>query len=74
VLGERPDVTIIDERNILDDGYGTIDGAIRAFYAQRPVYVVPPEWQLAQIRAGWATKSIATYPGYSNLLRITRPK
>ena len=31
VLGERPDVTIIDERNIIDDGYVEIDGAIRAF-------------------------------------------
>ena len=42
VLGERPDVTIIDERNILDQGYGTFDAAINRFLPYRPVYLVPP--------------------------------
>jgi hypothetical protein len=70
VLGERPDVTIIDERNILDDGYGTIDGAIGRFLASRPVYVVPPYWELDSIVATWETEPISTYSGYTDLLRI----
>jgi hypothetical protein len=70
VLGERPDIKIIDERNILDDGYGTIDYAITAFLGQRPVYVVPPYWQLDRLVATWETETISTYAGYTDLLRI----
>ena len=70
MLGERPDVTIIDERNILDDGYGTINGAITRFIATRPVYVVPPFWEFDDIVATWQTETISTYPGYTDLLRI----
>ncbi|HEX3220375.1 MAG TPA: DUF2723 domain-containing protein [Candidatus Limnocylindria bacterium] len=70
VLGERPDVKIIDERNILDDGYGTIDGAIERFVDSRPVYVVPPFWELDDILATWQTETTSTYPGYTDLLRI----
>jgi hypothetical protein len=74
VLGERPDVTIIDERNILDDGYGTIDSAISTFLQQRPVYVVPPYWELDRLVATWETETISTYAGYTDLLRIEARK
>jgi MFS family permease len=70
VLGERPDVMIIDERNILDDGYGTIDGAIDRFLPYRPVYVVPPYWELDHLATTWETETIPTYAGYTDLLRI----
>jgi hypothetical protein len=70
VLGDRPDITILDERNILDDGYGTIDGAIDRFLGYRPVYVVPPFWELDQITVTWQTQTVPTYPGYTDLLRI----
>ena len=74
VLGERPDVTIIDERNILDDGYRTMRNAIRSFYGRRPVYVVPPEWEYRRITAQWETSTVSTYPGYTNLLLIEGPR
>ena len=74
VLGERPDVTIIDERNILDDGYRTMRNAIRSFYGRRPVYVVPPEWEYRRITTQWETSTVRTYPGYTNLLRIDGPR
>jgi transmembrane protein TMEM260 (protein O-mannosyltransferase) len=70
VLGERPDITIIDERNILDRGYGTIDAAIERFLPYRPVYLVPPYWELDHLVALWETETIPTYPGYTNLLRV----
>lgn len=70
VLGERPDITIIDERNILDDGYLTIDRAIATFRRSRPVYVVPPHWERENILETWDTRTIATYPGYLDLLLI----
>jgi hypothetical protein len=74
VLGERPDVTIIDERNILDDGYRTMHNAISAHYGQRPVFVVPPSWEYPRIIQDWYTSSVATYPGYSELLQIEGPR
>ncbi|TMB48671.1 MAG: hypothetical protein E6J50_09645 [Chloroflexi bacterium] len=70
VLGERPDVTIIDERNILDDGYVTIDGAIRRFLGKRPVYVVPPDWNRDRIVATFSTEWVETRPLFSSLLHI----
>jgi hypothetical protein len=70
VLGERPDVKIIDERNIIDDGYGTIDIAIETFLGRRPVYVVPPHWELERILATWRTATVPTFAGYTDLLRI----
>ena len=71
ILGERPDVKIIDERNIIDDGYGTIDRAIDSFLGRgRPVYVVPPIWELDRIHATWETQTVPTYAGYTELLMI----
>ena len=70
ILGERPDVTIIDERNILDDGYRTMRNAILAHIGRRPVFVVPPTWEYARIVNEFQTRSVATYPGYSEILEI----
>jgi hypothetical protein len=70
VLGERPDVTIIDERNILDDGYRTINRAISTYLRSRPVFVVPPHWERENILETWETRTVATYPGYLDLLLI----
>jgi hypothetical protein len=70
ILGERPDVTIIDERNILDDGYRTMRNAILAHIGRRPVFVVPPTWEYGRIVGEFNTKSVAIYPGYSEILQI----
>jgi hypothetical protein len=70
VLGERPDITIIDERNMLDDGYDTWDGAIRAFIGKRPVYLVPPEWESQRLLSLFDTETISTYAGYTKLQRV----
>lgn len=70
IEGERPDVKIIDERNVLDDGYGTIHRAVEAHLGRRPVYIVPPSWELDGILARWETEAIETYPGYTELLHV----
>jgi hypothetical protein len=70
INGERPDVKIMDERNILDDGYGTIETAIRVFLGRRPVYVVPPSWEVNTIRLLFNTEDVPTYPGYTALLHV----
>ena len=50
VEGLRPDVTIIDDRTILDDGYGTAQNAIDAFLGSRPVYLIRLDGDLPQFR------------------------
>ncbi len=74
IESERPDVTIIDERNILDDGYRTMGAAIRSHLGRRPVYVVPPDWDYEEITERWETRTVRTYPGYTDLLRIEAPR
>lgn len=70
IEGVRPDVTIIDERNILDDGYRTMRNAIAAFFGERPVYVVPPDWEWRELDRDWEYRSVSTYRGYTDLLLI----
>ncbi len=73
VLHERPDVTIIDERDILDDGYRTMNNAIRAHFGRRPVYVVLPDWERAKVTEQWELSTLPTLPGFTRLLLIEGP-
>ena len=73
VLGERPDVTIIDERDILDDGYRTMNNAIRAHFGRRPVYVVLPDWEREAVTERWAMSTVPTLPGFTRLLHVEGP-
>jgi len=73
VLGERPDVTIIDERNILDDGYRTMNNAIRAHFGRRPVYVVLPNWEFENVTERWEMSIVPTLPGFTRLLLVEGP-
>lgn len=74
IMGDRPDILILDERNILDDGYGTISTAIRVFLGRRPVYVVPPNWEVRQLRATFNTEDVETFAGYTSLLHVKEPE
>ena len=74
VLGERPDVTIIDERDILDDGYRTMNNAIRAHFGRRPVYVVLPDWERRAVTERWELSTVNTLPGFTRLLLVEGPR
>jgi hypothetical protein len=73
VLGERPDLTIIDERDVLDDGYRTMNNAIRAYFGKRPVYVVLPEWERRNVTERWQMSTVPTLPGFTRLLLVEGP-
>jgi hypothetical protein len=73
VLGERPDLTIIDERDVLDDGYRTMNNAIRAYFGKRPVYVVLPEWERRNVTEAWEMSTVPTLPGFTRLLLVEGP-
>ena len=43
VEGRRPDVLIVDDTNIVYEGWGTRETRIAALICQRPVYIIRPE-------------------------------
>jgi hypothetical protein len=49
VEGRRPDITVIDDRDVLDDGYGTAIDAVEAHLGERPVYVIRQDRELAEL-------------------------
>ena len=73
VLGRRPDITIIDERDILDYGYRTMNNAIRAHFGRRPVFVVLPDWERRSVTRRWELSTVDTLPGFTRVLRIEGP-
>ncbi len=58
VLGERPDVRVIDDRDRLDDGLGSVDAVIRANLGTRPVYLVRLPAETAGLGLSWMLQEI----------------
>jgi hypothetical protein len=60
VEGRRTDLTVVDDRTILDDDYGSANGAIARFVGSRPVYVIRANPQdLAGVQAQYHLALIA---------------
>ena len=64
VEGKRPDVTIIDDRNVLDEGYGTAQNAIDAYLGKRPVYLIRLDRDLPAYRARYHLERVAAIPAH----------
>ncbi|MEX1296793.1 MAG: DUF2723 domain-containing protein [Candidatus Limnocylindrales bacterium] len=62
VEGRRPDVTIIDDRDIIDDGYGDVAGAIEAHLDERPVYLVRLGRDLEALQRDYLLRPVADVP------------
>ncbi|MEA2622425.1 MAG: hypothetical protein QOH61_1335 [Chloroflexota bacterium] len=62
VEGRRPDVTIIDDRTVLDDGYVTAEGAIDAYLGLRPVYLIRLDRDLPQYQDRYTLERVAGIP------------
>ena len=62
VEGRRDDVTIIDDRDILDDGFGTVEAAIERFLGVRPLYLIRLERDLEALRARYELEPVAGVP------------
>src|SRR5262249_29439279 len=62
VEGKRPDVKIIDDRTVLDEGYGTAQHAIDAFLGSRPVYLIRIGYGLPEYQALYDLEPVAGIP------------
>ena len=62
VEGRRPDVTIIDDRDIIDDGYGDTASAVKAHLGERPVYLIRQEPEIAILSQGFQLVPVGGVP------------
>jgi hypothetical protein len=68
VEGRRPDVTIVDDSNILYQNLGTADNVIASYLGRRPVYVIrssPADLQALTVRF------VLTASGVTGVYRVT---
>ena len=73
VEGRRPDVQIVDDRNVLDDGYGTAQAAVDHFLALgRPVYLIRQPQDIPAFASRYRLVAYPTIPGYSPLWKVVR--
>lgn len=62
--GERPDMTIIDDRDVLDDDLGDLRDVIDGYLdAGRPVYLIRLEEDLAPFEARFELEEVPGIPG-----------
>ncbi|MGC8634685.1 MAG: protein O-mannosyl-transferase family [Candidatus Limnocylindrales bacterium] len=73
VEGRRPDVQIVDDRNLLDDGFGTLQNAIRYFEAERrPIFLIRQLQDIPGLETHYHLIQYDTIPGYSPLWEIVQ--
>lgn len=60
VLGARPDVLIVDDTNIVYEGWGSRENRIASLICHRPVFIIQlKESELARIRADYRMTEVA---------------
>jgi len=74
VLGERPDVRVVDDRDRLDEDLGSVDDVIRANVEARPVYLVRNPDELGDLEATWVLETIPDPTGTQPLYRVVGPR
>ncbi len=74
VLGERPDVRIVDDRTRLDESLGSVDDVIRANLAERPVYLIRLPGDIAALAATWVLAEVPDPLGLQSIFRVVGPR
>ena len=70
ILGERPDVRVVDDRDRLDEGLGSVDDVIRANLEARPVYLVRNPAETRTLEATWVLEALSDPTGLQPLYRV----
>jgi hypothetical protein len=75
VEGRRPDITIIDDRDVVDDDLGDVPTVVADWMAQgtRPVFVVRLDRDLAEIEADWQLEPLDGVPRGEPVYRVVGP-
>ncbi len=73
IEGRRPDVEIVDDRTLLDDGWDTVQNAVRHFEAEgRPIFLIRQFQDIPALESQYHLVQHDTIPGYSPLWEIVR--
>ena len=70
ILGERPDVHVVDDRTRLDENLGSVDDVIHANLGKRAVYLVRLDEDLAALEGRWQLDVVADPGGTQPLFRV----
>lgn len=70
VEGRRDDIIIIDDRDILDDGFGSAEAAIDRYLGQRPTYVMRLERDLPALERRYQLERVDSVPPPGALYRV----
>lgn len=73
VEGRRPDLTIIDDRTILDGDLGNVPGTIERYLGERPVFVVRLDRDLGEIEERWELEQVPGIPSGQRVFRVIDP-
>ena len=71
VEGRREDITIIDDRDIIDDGFGDVEGAIDHYLGEQPVYLIRLKHDLEALREHYELQPVDSVP--ADLYRVVGP-
>ncbi len=66
----RPDITIIDDRTILDEGLGNVVSVIERFRPERPVYVIRLDRDLPELEALFDLQRVPGIPSIGVIYRV----
>lgn len=64
VDGRRPDMQIVDDRDIFDDGFSGVEAVIRHHHGKRPVYLIRFEGDTRPLAEKYVLKPVTTVPPY----------
>ncbi|HEY9721954.1 MAG TPA: DUF2723 domain-containing protein [Oscillatoriaceae cyanobacterium] len=74
VEGRRPDVTILDESNVITGNYGSMNDAIAAWLGKRPVYLCKPSYDVATARQRFTVRDCGPMPRFGyDLVEVLPP-
>ena len=74
VLGERPDVRVVDDRDRLDENLGSVDDVIRANIGVRPVFLVRNLAEINALEETWVLEIVPDPGGIQPLYRVIGPR
>jgi hypothetical protein len=74
ILGERPDVSVIDDRTRIDENLGSVDDVIRANLGTRPVYLVRRDEDTLDLEQRWQVDPVPDPGGTQPLVRVVGPR
>lgn len=70
VEGRRDDIVIVDDRDILDEGFGTAAKAIERYLDERPTYLIRLERDLPALEAAYVLERVDSVPAPGSLYRV----